>query len=477
MAVKLALALFVLLLLAWGAFDLTWRIRLERSLDRIRAQGDPVLPADIVFPPRPAGEDPSEWLAEFDDADEVSSHWCLDDPKGFAELLARARSGEFDPDIREALEILDGCPEKFWEEVDRSDHTVWGRLYGRLGDAVRPEDLTPCSRAALQALSIQYTPVRERAADACRYAPSDEARRLRTVANPVEALTPSPVFHRVDEAIKVLIDHAPAAALRARPESAIESLRLAFCCARLGDSMLGHAGHTARCDLAFRALAGLQRTLPLLPKDLDLTVIDSRLDAIDPHAQLVRAFKEDRAIINAFYAEFREAFDQVGYESLRKRSPAALPEFLFVRRDQAICLSYFEKAFTDIQKPYWTYRASRPSLNDFVESFPSCAPVASMITPSFFATIDHTVLLETRLALARGALIAYRYGSEAARQYAARTIDPFSGEPMHFRGEPDGVIALWSVGMNLVDDDAPRSDQVDPEAPEDPDVVWRIRLH
>jgi len=161
--------------------------------------------------------------------------------------------------------------------------------------------------------------------------------------------------------------------------------------------------------------------------------------------------------------------------------------WLFFHRDEVICLDEYEQGLRCLSTPYW--KLDRAWL-DQTSQFPKLAPIAAMITPSFRMFAQFLPAMEANLALARCELVAYRRGAEAARAEAARTIDPFVGEPLHFRVDPDGVLVFWSVGTNGVDNGGTSThpppydpsvfhglDYVE-EDPEQPlDIVWKLRLN
>ena len=81
--------------------------------------------------------------------------------------------------------------------------------------------------------------------------------------------------------------------------------------------------------------------------------------------------------------------------------------------------------------------------------------VSAMLLPRWDAQIENAAQLEARLLLTRAALIAHRDGFDAARAWAATQRDPFGTFPLRTRIDADGALSIWSVGPNLIDDDAP----------------------
>src|SRR5262249_41084347 len=87
--------------------------------------------------------------------------------------------------------------------------------------------------------------------------------------------------------------------------------------------------------------------------------------------------------------------------------------------------------------------------------------------PDLREEISQATELEAQILLARAALAGRRTGAEAGARIATDSIDPFSGQPLRSRVEPDGTLVLWSVGGDRVDDGG-----VSGDPPKD--LVWRI---
>ena len=84
--------------------------------------------------------------------------------------------------------------------------------------------------------------------------------------------------------------------------------------------------------------------------------------------------------------------------------------------------------------------------------------------------IEQTDELDARIALARIALVAYRSGVEAACAFARGCIDPFDGLPLRCSQGSDGLLMIWSVGADGIDEFGRQGSTVYPD-----DLVWTIR--
>ena len=105
--------------------------------------------------------------------------------------------------------------------------------------------------------------------------------------------------------------------------------------------------------------------------------------------------------------------------------------------------------------------------------------LAQLTAPGLLRATEAFDRLEARAQNARQAIVLKRYKQEHGQypdqlqQILSETfkelpLDPYNGEPFHYRKEGDGFL-LYSVGANRVDDGG----QV-PQSARDGDVVWRV---
>jgi hypothetical protein len=157
-----------------------------------------------------------------------------------------------------------------------------------------------------------------------------------------------------------------------------------------------------------------------------------------------------------------------------------------LRRDDVIGLRMFERGIEVMRHPYWQPGGRWPISDDEMKGAFRLAPISAMFMPHFESRLTQIAQCGAHLALARCAITAYRIGAQAGVEQAARELDPFTGQQLHARIDPDGDIVFWSVGKDGVDDGGstrvPTEAEVeasdykrDPEAPLD--MVWRLRLN
>ena len=138
---------------------------------------------------------------------------------------------------------------------------------------------------------------------------------------------------------------------------------------------------------------------------------------------------------------------------------------LVIDHDQAAYLEAFERTIA---------RASRPEFMRSPESGVSKAAwwqgLGALMPPILEQRLATADALEARLALARAALTAYRYGAAKTFEFLKDSIDPFDGRPLRCAlgvGPQEGLVVFWSVGSDKSDDGG-----TDPTK----DIVWRLKL-
>jgi hypothetical protein len=280
--------------------------------------------------------------------------------------------------------------------------------------------------------------------------------------------------------VGVLSDVAVARAVEGRSDDARELLELAF----RGPSLVEDWPWT----MAFltwqfgvrRALHGLERTLPSLPHDADLTSIEAQLSAVNVEAGLVRAFQGERAFGNDM---FDALFDgrYAGDES-----PPAIDGLtgmlLWAWRgnDRVFYLETMTAGIGWARQPYYLAAPAMASSREWAEKSATMnlCIVSVMLLPRMDAYIEGANETRAHIALARAVLLARREGAEAAMAFARATPDPFRDGPLQWRIDEDGVLVLWSVGADLVDQGGRDAWNEDDEGfgwqQVPPDIVWRV---
>ncbi len=463
-------SLLLVVVMGLLALHVVGRYRVNAALERIRAAGDPVLPEDIVFEPVGPGEDPTAWLAE---AGEIELPWdvdCLMDPYMFEELLDLARAGGFTAEHAAGLEELNVC----YGSPDDAGN-FWDDLWDVLTDPEPDSALSDCQLTALRVAALGGEPIAALGLDACRMA------RLDCELAVQEYMSSAGCFpdYRSLGLIPLLDGLDWATALHeiaeGREESGIDRIRASLCLAGLAEGLPSIIDFDFYQFSTSVALGGLRTALSYLSPGRDLGAIEELVRRADARGTLLWALRCDRAIGNHRFARFH----RLGEGELRESLDCAtwLDRIVFAVAlpfDHAQTLDDFEKAIFFTRTPYWKVSTPLAQWREDRDRPYSCLVNPGMPTPPSPRAIELATELDARLRIAQVALFAYREGIDAAIDLAASTTDPFSGRPLRTRVEPGGVIRIWSIGLDCVDDGGalhPREDEYS-----SPDVTWKIRL-
>jgi hypothetical protein len=409
LAIRLVLSAIASCTVALLAWFLYWHIRREALIDRIRAAGDPLLPSDIVLPPARPGRDPSAWLEEIVKLEGSNDHWDVTDPDDDAMMLARARANEFAPDVNDAIEQLHECRQTSADWSPDNEREARKSLFAALVDAVPPSQLSSCQRAALLACSVTQRPRMSLGEEACQLGRRDSLRGLKEIKTFEEALGMETYTGALIRTVCALREAAPADASRGDAASAIHRLVVALCVTRIVDAPSGHPGEGLRSLLQQLVLGGLRATLPMLPRGMDLSIVEDEIGAIDFRAQRISALKAERARNRWIYDWFHHASNSAFREGMQTKSPWEGPVlWLYFHRDEVICLDLYEQGLQCLRTPYW--KLDRTWLDRYRQD----------LSRSLDAHFDGALVVARRLEALRVILLARAMNADVESSSARR---------------------------------------------------------
>jgi hypothetical protein len=392
----------------------TGRRRRDEALARISARGEPMRMADAIRAPSGSGEDPLNWLKSFGDLPYVEL-----DVRGLAECADVGEPGKDNFDLFKDLQLQ-------WLDPTRID---------------RP---TPCELAVLRR-ACELEDLR-RAREVDRYRKFDWS-RVSVDGDTMESLLPKAPYFGAVAAVEQLTQAALAAAERGDSTESVRCLASAQRAAALFEdspTLIGnHTWVLCQC-MASEAIA---RVAALLPRSASFDSIDATLAAIEPRTQLQRAMLGERVIGERIFTAIRNGTNE--FEGFARLT--GLGRFVqrtWFEHDEADYLEEMERAVASAARPLETggYTQWEPRSYSFL---------SAMLLPHWSDYIQLSTVLGARLVTTRSALVAHRDGFDAAQAWAAAQRDPFSGKPLLTRVDAEGVLSIWSVGPNLVDDGGP----------------------
>lgn len=455
-------------LVGLAAFAVTGWLRERRAIDAIRARGEPLSAAEIVFPAGAPPTDLLERVRRFRDADGEAPTFGFRHASKLGELLAELRAAEAWSAAAIAVERLD-C---FGDDA-RSADDIARAVEARLADPRRAREITECERRFVLARGSVAEPLLALALDVCR-AEHDTGERATREWSPRDG--PGPGGDRTPTsllpAVRIVAHVAVARAVEGRTSEALELVELALRGAnrlRGWPSLFGYSfANAARSE----ALQALRAILPSLPDDADLARIDAELAAIDPPAELERAVVCERAFGNETFTALRDG--RLLGEEVSPGAPTGFFDFLLVStlgHDRANYLERMSAAVAWARRPLADVETEVAAL-ERSGSLASKASVLSMLlVPRFGTLLNGSSRVQASTALARAAIRARAEGAAAGIRAAAATADPFGTASLRARLDADGTLVLWSFGSNFVDDGA-REDE--PSTVDPSDLVWRV---
>jgi hypothetical protein len=447
---------------AWAVFS--WSSMLARStaIDRVRTAKQPLTTAELKSTGQRAGKDPAEWLARAASTQSAFELGDLMQPERYAELLQRARAGALGAETAAAFDAL----EAHFEAVDvRARDVARRELWTSLEQGLRLADGTlEWKRPHVDAVRLlvlglaPFAPVLESAHEYGSIDPRSIVKQL----DDAHAFWPSLPAGSEPRVADLAYLRALERALGGAGARVGEPIGNALACAAI------HEPPALLVSFGFwsvhveRALDALQVSLPLIERGVDWTAIEAQLLALRPRETLRAALRVERTFGNRAFELLEHGADDLETLGVDIDRPAWVLG-LTLTRDSAIYNETLTDALEALTKPF-AARRSEPR-RQLTGSWMS--PIANGIVPR----VDDLALLadklEARLVLARAALIAYEAGARDALAFLGKSNDPFSGKPVQCALNESGMILLWSVGADGVDDGGS-----DPTR----DIVWRLRL-
>lgn len=445
----IALAALLLLLLA-SAFALRFTGARQRAdeLLGLAAAGRPVLPEDLgrIEDPRP---EPTPWFAQLIATQARWEPARISEQASFDAFREWARKGEFGLDAQAACAQLEACAGANSAEAVQRVLDVLAAHDGIV-------EVPPCGLEAVRLLALGTAPHAEVARLAARYAPVDTAKVVESLESTGAAFPTLPVEQSIaaSDALEIEL-------LRAlwseRPELAPDLLRAQRDVARVFEGAQLLVGGIATIFADQRLLGMLELALPRLARDTDLAWLEEELANLRPRARLAIAAAGECAFGNRAFERLRAGADLSlpGVRSL-------LPQSLTLSYDQAHHIRAWRERIERLgEAPFRRARSAEPGW--FAERL---APVSHSLSAAPGMAVASADVLEARLVLARAALVAFRSDAKELLDFVAQTTDPFDGKSIRAGFGEGGLVLLWSVGPDGVDDGG-----LDDER----DLVWRFR--
>ena len=421
--------------------------RLEHELEQIRASGAPLFPEQIVFAPRSKGQDPAAWWKAIDAA---HVEWTID---GLPECASRIAAGGNE------AEIISECE-------------------AAVRDVRRVGALSACELAVLRLSVVSDHEALDLAFQVGSFAPMDWHAAFLARIHSIDECYALPSIPGYLKSVRLLCARAVLSALDGDSAAARHELMLAHqATLLLGEppSVIARLGKSVA--LAKWINSGLLPLLHLLPADTDWSEVDRVLASCDPSADFQRAFIGERAMGNAIYRFLRES-DGLALELSDEGGTPSFVLRMVLDRDHANYLAWMRQGISIARE-----RDSVDSWRDFDAEIDATSEGASTLIDGivwrmiFFrlgSTGRQSLSERTRIHLVRAALIARRDGADAARAWLARERDPFNDEALRSRLDPDGFLAMWSVGEDG-EDNPPVAEREEWTALDDILVEVRVR--
>ncbi len=404
----------------------------EAAIAAIRANGEPLVREDISSTPRGSGEEPTQWLEEIGEL-----------------VYGEPSSAELSECATELAALgAEGLRRDYWKSFALAE----------------PDPPSPCRAAMLRRDLEARGELLRRALEVGRYSSVDSTAELRSV-EPFKSLGPGANVRAAFAVANVLGRSAIDSAVRGESEICVERLRLAAHSTELFARAPSLIAFFARCAAISSTLHQLHAAALLLPRDVDLSPLDRWASLLDPRAELRRVLITERALGNSIFEQLRSSTS----EEIPVFGDAPVSDALAKLRldhDQSEYLRCMQIGI-DAAKSWdfsFVERIAPPSSSEAV----TCLILPRLNEPGPVADF-----LSATRDLVRATLIARRDGVEAARAWIAAQPDPCGTAGYFVRVETDGVLTMWSVGANGIDDGGVTGHTADPAKPLD--IVARVR--
>jgi hypothetical protein len=451
---RVSLLLLAFVLIAWGAYEIDRRVRIGPAreawaalLADMRACGEPTSLADLPSEVPEGKVEYSDWLrgfqAAFDSSSFTSSGFIL--PSAALRLTARMRY-TVPPGATITLDPSETDAWKVWERF---------QAHGSKWNVFAAEQ---SSLASLQQLRADEAKVFDELIKLDAVGGVDARRWL-------EAMLPSgnPELHSpmtMFTAAKMLALDAflvreadDGAALELSVRRLLHLAGFAEAAPTLIQNVGSVAALEVLCDVLEEAKDGLA------PEFMEKEV-EPALAAFEPRTSLVQDMHAEALLFLGWFDRTAELLAPGGEPTLPS-SERLDPSMLqlgrgVIERQREIASAY--------EMPY---SRGRPTLDALAAHIPAYG--RTLFTPAFMGTsvgggslsavfagdfttrYEEACRIEVRVLFTRIRLLAQREDLEAARAFAARSSDPYDGNPLHERFEADGALRIWSVGPDGID--------------------------
>ncbi len=424
-----------------------WR---NDELLAITASGAPSLPEDLQRPADPRPE-PTQWLAQ---ATAARTRWdpvALTDAAMFGALREKSAQGQFGGEAEEAFAALETCAGSS-ANAAAAVQRVLDILNSHDGIVVTP----PCGLEAVRLTAMGMAAHGEVGMLAGRYGPIDPQVIVDSLTATGATFPTLPIQSTIDVGASLQLELLQAL-WSERLDRVPDLLRAQRDVAHIYEGAPFLVGAFGVFDSERSLLGMIELALPRLDPGTDLAWLERDLEAMRPRAQLATAATGERAFGN-------RAFELIRHGGDRSELPANsfLPASLRISYDQAYFLDTWGQRIASLDDAAFR-RASPPRPGWFDRVM---APISSALATAPDAITALADELEARLVLARTALLAFRTDAKALLEFIPKTSDPFDGKPIRCGFNDGGLVILWSVGPDGVDDGGTDDAK---------DIVWRYK--